>query len=203
MDLHDDLDTYAEYPDEPDAPIALHGEDDANRLLRRRTRLLRELQSINDLARAEMDRITHWQTDRSDGVRRQAQYAEDALEDYMRAVHRRDGITSLTLPNGRLQLRKASQSVYFTDEPAFVQWAKAISWEADDQTHELVEVTEHARKTGIRSMFRPGPVVATEDGTDYLAIVDGNGEVVPGVEFRRATEPSFSIPTPKEENPSE
>lgn len=198
-DLRDDLDAFAEYQpwqaasdddftvDENQRP--LEHDDHANQLLRRRARLMREKQRICELADAETKRIEAWADDRCDGIDREQAWAEKLLEDYMRAVAARDGVSTLQLPNGQLKLRKAPDSIEVYSAEDFIAWAGDVE--------ELVDVKRTPRKATIKQWFAVGPAVL-EDVTEqlqYLSVVnEATTEIIPGVRWRRPLAKSFSIP---------
>lgn len=157
------------------APPALNA-DHANRLLRRIHVNEREADEITALAESEIARIRAWQSDRLSGVTRSTEWATRSLEGFFRQHAESTGVKSLSLPNGTLKLRAARPRVEVVN-PELVP---------DDLMRVKVEVD----KTKVAKLAT-GEWVKRGD-SDSAPVIHGD-DVVPGVVFVRATEPTFSI----------
>ena len=133
-DLRADLDAWLDIPiptgpdpDDPDAEVVLPAADDdlANRILYKLRRLDGEAARIEALYAAERARLDSWKADRMAGVDRDRSAARRSLDGFMRAWHHLNPRTkSLSLPNGKLQLRDVKGKVEITDPVAFVSWCE-------------------------------------------------------------------------------
>lgn len=196
--LRDDLDAFIEYDGDlddfdVDRSVPLERHDEANRLLRRRERHLRDKHQLATLAAQEIERIQAWQRDRTAGIDRDLEWIDSTLEAFMRMVAKRDNVTSVALPNGRLQLRKGADSIVIEDTAAFIAWAEANGAGA------LVKITKDVTKTDIKNWFgdridTASPTTIEDEGVRLFPFVDGNGQHVPGVKVRRLINKGFSIP---------
>lgn len=204
-DLLEDLDAYvAALPQEAEGPTM--DDDLANRVLRRLRRQARARGEVQAVAKAERDRIDAWERDRLETIDADVAGAERMLEGYMRAVHARRNLKTLSLPNGELKLRKPSSRTTIEDEDAFLVWvqervAASLSERFGEGAASTVDAVLRAMgdEPLLRAKYEPakgeigkateaGPLKSEHDDLQLLAaVLAGEGEAIPGVLVERTT----------------
>lgn len=204
-----------------DGSIAVEAPPDADRanmLLRVLRHLHAEAASVEEVFSAEVMRLEAWRADRVRGIDRRIAAIQQALEGYMRALHRDDPKRkSYKLPNGTLKLRAARNQVLVTDADALLAWerrqlerevaailsdsAGARDDEELDLAARLVELVEKHRNY-VRVKVEParselasldaGPVVAESEAAQHHAVVL-DGEPLPGVVIVKPKQATFGI----------
>lgn len=181
-DIYDDLDA-AVAGDEPDydtEPETPDDQDHANRLLRRYARVLREVDAVNEVYDAEIERIEVRRRHRLDILDGQKAWLAQALEMYHRARLADDpNAKSIELPNGTLKSRR-QQPEWTFDPDVFVAWAA-------EHHPDLVRVPAPPAPAPDKVAAKKALSVA--DGT---AVDPSSGEVVPGVTVEERG-PSFTV----------
>ena len=196
--LRDELDSFVATAHTTELELRRSELDDdlANRLLRRRSRLLRDLAATETLANNEIARIAGWRDRRTQSAEREIARLDQQLAGYMRAVKARsNGKTkSLKLPNGTLALRspgRAKREV--TNAAVLVEWCQA-----NDHPDWLATTVKPT--IGHADLAR-GELISTRvaDGTTehlFEAVDLSTGARVPGVLLAVRTEDSFYVKPP-------
>lgn len=198
-DLYDDLDAFLCEPAEGttsdvlDSPLMLDGQQSADRALRRLARVEREERNVRQVADAERDRIADWEADRLSGLRSRREWLERGLEGFMRALQAQTGSKSLSLPWGRLSLRKGATKVLADANRLPERYLKRPDPEP--------------RKADIAKAAKPAPTPMDPqpEGVEvgyraHLAVNVETGEVLVGAVILVPVEDSFTAkPTEVEE----
>lgn len=123
-----DLDEFVASQDLPDfdsEPVPAESLDQANRWLRAIKRIDRRVAEIREVAAAERQRINEWEAEQVAAVSKNRAWLERSIELLARALFQRDPkVITRSLPNGEFTLRKQQPDWSYTDEKAFVEWAK-------------------------------------------------------------------------------
>lgn len=204
---------------EDDEPIEAPPDADvANAMMRRRRRLLAEGSEVEQVAAAEIARITAWRDDRAAGIERQIARLDAALEQWTRAVNRLDPKRkTIKLPNGEAKLRASRERVVVADPTRFGLWQLGAAIElvaaylADGgpiederpQAEELVvrfltelvfplgRITIQPDRQAMAKLTK-GPQVRDDDDETAHALLD-DGSPIPGVEVVKAKADTFSV----------
>lgn len=189
-DLTADLDDFIAEPlfAAPDAP---KDAERANYLLRRLTRISENLDQVNAVVAAEVQRIADWKAERAGVLEREQAWVEHALEGFMREAVRTGSSKTMHLPNGTLTVRAARSRVIVDDEAAVLEWAKANAPEA-------VKVTESVLKGQIDDLAvdkHKTSQTVRDDGTEVevLELIADGGELIPGIHVETPTLPTFAV----------
>lgn len=183
-DLADWLaDTDGAAPDldrDPDPP---HDATEAERYLRKLAHLAAEAREVEEVVKAERQRLDEWRSDRMTAMERADTWLRTALEGWFRDRQRAGGTKSLSLPSGTLRLRKASKRpVDFDPGDEDGQTVLASIYR---QNPDLVRVSLSLNKQEVAKRCKPGP--------DGQAIIPETGETLPGVRFLPAPGDRFYV----------
>lgn len=182
----------------PDAvePDVVPDQDETNRLLRRRARLVRDFDSVNALCDREIERIQAWRSARLTSPQREIERIDALLDGFMRAVKARSGgkTKSLKLPNGTLKLTApGAPRAVIPDPEAFVRWAVDTG-----RKHWLRFPPPPDPEPDLKAMkadLKPSPTPSgpCEPGCLAHAAIDSDGEVIPGVVFHVKQADKFAV----------
>lgn len=152
--------------------------DSANWCLRKLAALKARQMEIDQLAQAEVERITSWQKKQTDGLDREAEFFTGLLEEYHRAELRKDPKTkTITTPYGEMHLRKQQPQWEYHEEQLMI-YLKA---NRPDLVKE--KVTYAPDKASIKKYCKVS-------GNQVFDII--TGEVIPGVAVYDRAE-AFSV----------
>ena len=193
MDLDDDLGF--EPPDDYE-PIELHGELEANRMLRRLRAAERDAAQVRLTAAEDMAQTTAWRDRRLESIEKAMDWARRSLEGWLRATHAAGGPQTVKLPAGQVQLRKSPSRIELAD--AQVDEATAAAWEALAAAAELstppVVVKRSLLKSVVAKIVAPGPAIGEvdPDGYEPHAAMGPGAELVEGVTIHVPTRMGFT-----------
>lgn len=198
-ELRADLDAWMEEDQEPHEtafddwedrePEQLPDEAAVNRTLRRRTRLVREMERVVAIAEDEARQRREWVEDRCSGITRQLEWIDRGLAGYMRQLKAATKRKSLPLPAGTLKLTAPGQASLVVDDlEAFVAWVDADADRAVFLKREPKPVAAM-----VKDATALGRKLRTEGDRDVFEVVDEAGEVVPGVTMTKPSEDRFSV----------
>lgn len=159
----------------------------ANVLLRRMTRLADNGDRVGSTSQAEIDRITTWRDEQLAAIERERAYLDRCLEGFMRQHHAATRETSMSLPNGKLSLRKGGTKTIVDDEAALIEWATTNAPDAIKRTPLTSKLPE--------SDMPVGDTVPNADGirVDRAPMVTkADGEIIPGVHVETPTDKVFA-----------
>jgi phage host-nuclease inhibitor protein Gam len=189
-ELQADLDAWAmgeAASDDPEALEPPRDVDQAERLLRARAGMLRELGRLEQFAERQIREIAAWRDDRTSGLRRRLAGVEKILEQWFRAVNRDEPKRKTEkLPHGTVKLRERPYSVEVTDEEALRGWL----W---SNRPDLLDITVKPKAGQVKAAFEPGPVVSEHEDVVWHAVMAPEGEVVPGIVLTKPTADKFSV----------
>ena len=188
VDLDEWLDTMTgedavDFEQEPTSPT---DRERADWMLRKVARLKAAQDRDADLAASQIAKIEEWQGARNESMQRQIDWFERALEGFMRVTAERDGVRSLSLPNGKLALRKPTERLVVIDEDEFLSWGRR---NGDTGIRVKVEVAKADLKKVVDVI---GYDIQTGDG-DVVSQVSIGGEVLPGVVMQRSATDTFTV----------
>jgi phage host-nuclease inhibitor protein Gam len=177
LEAADDLDRYVtadveEYDPERPPPTVVDLPDVERRLriIRHRTDLLRQLEEV---AADDKARIDAWLEERSAIVRREIEWHQASVENWLRAHHAAGGSKTVSLPSGSVSLRQGQHRI----EPLTKAPSELVP---ADYVRTKVEWDRNA----IKANTQPGPVaegVEAPEGMVAHWAVDANGERIPDV----------------------
>lgn len=156
--IEKDLDAFVEgdtwpIPNEDGTPKTPGDERAAQGILRRIKALQRERETIVDVAKGEIARMTEWRDDRVRGIDSEIEYGDRSLEAFARTRPARARATKMVpLPDGNLTLTKTVYSVVITDEPAYLLWASGVPLE-DVWVGDLVEKSKRTEQEHAAFIF--------------------------------------------------
>lgn len=194
MDLDDDLGY--EPPDDYE-PIELHGELEANRMLRRLRAAERDAAQVRQTAAEDMAQTTAWRDRRLESIEKAIDWARRSLEGWLRATHAAGGPQTVKLPAGQVQLRKTPSRIELAD--AQVDEATADAWialaaAAEHYAQPPVVVKRTLVKSVIAKIVAPGPAIGDvdPDGYEPHAAMGPGAELVEGVTIHVPTRMGFT-----------
>lgn len=159
----------AEYDDHvhdlgEDTPPSINMAADADRRLRSIRYWQGELDKVEALAEAEMQRVEAWLAKHEVRIRKRIHWNRDALQIYLWGTDQK----TIDLPSGKLKRRKGRERIDIVLEETFLQWA------------------EHNK---MEDMIR---IKRSPDKKAVAAYVKESGEEPPGVELN-VSEDTFSV----------
>lgn len=207
-DLRADLDAWMEDPEphetvfddwEDREPERLPDEEAVNRMLRKRARLVREMERVEAIAAQEDRQRREWVADRCGGIRRQLEWLDRGLEGYMRQFKAATRRKSLPLPAGTLKLTAPGvASLEVSALADFLVWV-----DAERVTRgQLVKKVETPIAALVKDVCSLGPQLDEQDGRAVFAVVDESGEVVPGLVFTKPSVERFAVTQPAQDEAS-
>jgi len=193
----------ATYPDPPPPESeererwCIEGDRQAAWALRKLGRYLAEQKRLKDSAEEEAERIAAWLRDATHGLDGQVAFFQHHLEQYLLGLLDEDPQLPKTykLPTGSIARRKGPDTVQaqgdFGDE-LFVAWALAndrldLLRVAPDRAAIKTELANGGWSTPSLEVDAKGAAVPGEYGSTH-AVVTGDGEVVPGIEYHVGVE---------------
>lgn len=187
MSLSSDLDRYEPAGAELDESAL----DFANKLLREIRANQRDRAEFERVAREERERIEAWLTDHCAGIEERNRELEERLAGFARAWKDRTGHAPPAVLNGVLRLTPPRFRIEVTDPEAFRDWAEG------NQRLDLLRIKVEPDKTAIQKIVTEGPAVFEEspDEERRPAVIEGEGEAIPGLELRRSKQESFTYKT--------
>lgn len=191
---YDDLDQALSGPDIDfdAAPEAPQGAEHADWLLRRLARTRRQTADVRTVAAAERDRVDTWEAGRLEQLQKQADWLEDALAQYHRAVLAREPKRkSIDLPFGKL-VSRAQQPEWDIDPDVFLPWAAEHAPDLVNPGTPKPPTPSPDKAAVKKHLVLPGD---PKPG-DMVHPVTGDGEMVPGVAVL-IREPKFVAETPE------
>lgn len=200
-DLHDELDAWLaddehEWtpPDDDEAaPLDLRDERQVNAMLRKRARLVAERDRISEFVAAQVQAMREFENDRCAGISRQLRWLDRGLEQFARATLPALKRKSLPLPDGTLKLTAPGQaSLVVNDVERFVAWVDADT----DMRGEFVKREPKPVAAAIKLACSIGPKLTSVDGVDSFAVLDAEGNSIPGVVMTKPSQDRFGV-TPR------
>lgn len=199
-DIRDELDAYLSEPYDFPEPVELSeqlviaSEHEAQRMMRRRARLIDEMHRVQRVASQEIENITAFVSDRVAGIEGALTWLDRGLEQWTRRMHEADPRKkSWAMPSGALKLRApGAHATSISDPAAFMAWAAA----SDERGKLVKQADPEPDKAAIKAALKLGPAVMTVDGVTSYSAVDDGGEVVPGVVFTKPAEDAFTVTHP-------
>lgn len=160
----EDLDSFM-IGDEHDLPAQLEDHATAERMLRSVAWRKRELAMLEELAESQIEATREWIA--RERKRLETDYFERCLQDYMAALLAQNpkGPKSIKLPSGTLRAR-AGQVQWEIDAEAFLPWAQTYA-------ESLIRTKPEPAVAEIKKAFEPD--------LDRGVVIDGAGEIVPGI----------------------
>ncbi|WP_206921856.1 host-nuclease inhibitor Gam family protein [Alicyclobacillus suci] len=142
----------------------------ANWCLRKLQALQAKANEVNELAKAEIERITSWRDKELEQVNKHVEFFQGLLTEWHMQQYEADPKVnkSIKLPYGTLKSRTTKHQPSKLDEAALLEHVKATD-EAFVKVIETVEWGEYKKTLSVIEV------------NGQLAVVDANGELVPGV----------------------
>jgi|BioPla2DNA2_1021312.scaffolds.fasta_scaffold27022_3 hypothetical protein len=144
-----------------------------------------EMAENQKLVQAETERLQQWLKAENEKAEQSIAYFSGLLEEWLRAEHERDERKrSISLPHGRIRLRRQQPEYVYQDEQV-LPFLKAA---APDLVQ--TEVIEKYSKSNLKAYIKKHCNV-TGNG---VPVVEATGEVMPGVQITERP-PKFEIET--------
>ena len=125
----------------------------------------KQMQDIEDLAKAELERINNWKKEELKTLEDSKQFFDFNLEQYFREQRELDPKFKLSTPYGKVTARKQQPKWNYEDD-------KTIEWLKENDIS-LIRIKEEVNKAELKKKYKIyGNQVVTEDG-----------EVVEGIEI--------------------
>ena len=156
----------------------------AQRLMRQRERLIRDVAAVHDRLKPERERLDAFEDDMTGGMKDAIARIDKLLE----AWQRQEGRKQFRTPYGTTRLNPTSKRVEVTDE------AKFLAWVIENGYWALVRMDP--AKSVIGDM-KPGPAIEdwANEAETAISLMDED-EFVPGVAIVQPKEGTWT-PTPK------
>lgn len=165
--MNDTIDGQSAGQEEAGKPFAIDTQEQAAWAIRKIRLIERRRVEAIATAKAEINKINVWVTAQEEKADRDRAYFDSLLRDYMWRLREEDPkLKTLSLPGGKLQLRKQQPEYIYNDEQ-LLPWAK-------ENLPDAVIVREATSKPVIKSYIKD------------------TGEVVPGVSIEDRPE-KFSV----------
>jgi hypothetical protein len=144
-----------------------------------------EMAENQELVQAEIERLQQWLKAENEKAEQSIAYFSGLLEEWLRAEHERDERKrSVSLPHGRIRLKKQQPEYTYQDEKVTLFLKTA----APDMVK--TEVIETYSKSDLKAFIKKHCDVTGEG----VPVVASTGEVVPGVQITERP-PKFEVET--------
>ncbi len=142
-----------------------------------------EMTENQKLVQAETERLQLWLKRENEKAEQSIAYFAGLLEAWLRAEHERDERKrSVSLPHGRIRLKKQQPEYAYRDEEVLAFLKKSAP--------DLIQTVETYNKSNIKAFIKKHCNV-TGNG---VPVVEATGEVMPGVQITERP-PKFEIET--------
>lgn len=191
-DVYDDLDRFMiGEPLGEDAGEGMPDQDVANARLRRYGRKERELAMVEEIYRAELERLKVWAEGRREAVKKAMAADTMWLTDWHRAQlgRHRTGPLTINLPAGKLRA-VANQPAVEIDETEFMAWAAAEAPELI-RTPEPKEPVPAPDRAALRKRVTALKIPKTTEAGETFTVVPGVLAVAQGDRF--VVEPDMDL----------
>lgn len=162
-------------------PFRIDSDALASWALRRLRGLRSQIDEIEQIAGAEIERVEAWRARSSRPLERNAAFFEAILSDYALRCRAESGRKTISLPAGKISTRQPAAR-WIVDSDTFIPWARQS---APDllRIKEEPNLAEMKAAAGVLAL-----IVSEETGT----VVTPDGEILPGVEVSEQ-QPTASI----------
>lgn len=131
-----------------------------------------KIKEIEDLYKSELDRLKKWKESATKTHSNHISFFEAILSEYLMEQRANDPKFRITTPAGSVSTRRQQPKFIIEDQEALINWL------LDNGNSDLVRVRKEPQMAELKKIF------TNVDNS----LVDGNGEIVPGIIIRQQPE---------------